>query len=71
MTSTPSEEPAVTNEVQAGVPMVPGQQIQKQTLQLMWGGVWVPMGTAEFLVDENSRIIKVISFTPQEFRDGA
>lgn len=70
MTSTPSEEPVTSGEVQAGVPMVPGQQIQKQTLQMWWGGVWVLMGTAEFLVDENSHIIKVISFTPEEFRDG-
>lgn len=70
MTSSPSEEPAISGEVQAGVPQVPGRQIQKQALQLLWGGVWIPVGMAEFLVDENSQIVQIISFTPSESLGG-
>lgn len=67
MTDVPVQPPTPTPAVQAGVPMVPGQQTHKGTLSIMWGGVWVPLGDAEFLVDENSRITKVISFTPKGF----
>ena len=46
-------------------PGEPGQSIHKGTLNVMWGGVWVPLGEAEFLTDENNRILKVISYTPR------
>lgn len=48
----------------------PGRNTQKATLSVMWGGVWVPIGDAEFLADENNQIVKVISFTPREFQGG-
>ena len=47
-------------------PIELGRHIHKGTLNVMWGGVWVPLGDAEFLT-ENGRIVKVISYTPREF----
>lgn len=44
----------------------PGRQTRKSNLHVMWGGVWVELGEAEFLV-EDGRIVKVLSFTPKEF----
>jgi hypothetical protein len=46
-----------------------GRNVHKGTLNVMWGGVWVPLGEAEFLV-EDGRIVKVLSYTPTEFRAG-
>lgn len=44
-------------------------ELKKGTLNLMWGGVWVPIGEAEFVTTEDDRIEKVVSFTPKEFRE--
>lgn len=46
-----------------------GRYMHKGQLNVMWGGVWVPLGDAEFLV-EDGKIVKVISYTPREFREG-
>jgi hypothetical protein len=43
-----------------------GRILHKGTLNVMWGGVWVPLGDAEFLT-ENGRIVKVVSYTPRAF----
>lgn len=48
-----------------------GRTIHKGVLNVMWNGRWVPLGQAEFL-EEDGRIVKVLSYTPREFRnDGA
>lgn len=52
------------------VPTAPaGEQIQKSTLHIMWGGVWVPLGDVEFLT-RDGEIIKVISYTPRVPHEG-
>lgn len=43
-----------------------GREVKKSVLNLMWGGVWLPIGDAEVLV-EKGRIVKVLSFTPRDF----
>jgi hypothetical protein len=58
--TTSDEEASPTGEL--------GRHMHKGTLNVMWGGVWVPLGDAEFLT-ENGRIVKVISYTPREFTD--
>lgn len=52
------------NEENAGE----GREVHKGTLNLMWGGVWVPLGEAEFLV-EQGKVVKVLSYTPKVSTD--
>lgn len=70
MTTTPQEGPIpTTSDADPTPPLEIGRHTHKGTLNVMWGGVWVPLGEAEFLT-ENGRVIKIISYTPREFRDG-
>lgn len=45
-----------------------GREVHKGVLNLMWRGVWVPLGEAEFLV-EQGRVVKVLSYTPKVSTD--
>lgn len=66
MSTTPHENPDAL--LQSDEPISSSSRTtHKGTLNVMWGGVWVPLGDAEFLV-ENGRIVKVLSYTPREFR---
>lgn len=60
-TSSPDREASPTGEL--------GEHIHKGVVHVMWGGVWVPLGDAEFLT-RNGEIIKVISVTPRVNREG-
>jgi hypothetical protein len=42
-----------------------GREMRKGELNVMHDGRWVPLGEAEFLV-EDGKIVKFISFTPTE-----
>lgn len=67
MTATPPEEPNALIQTDEHISSE-GRQTHRGTLNVMWGGVWVPLGDAEFLV-EDGRIVKVISYTPRDFRN--
>lgn len=41
--------------------------IHKGKLNVMWNGAWLELGEAEFLA-EKGRVVKVLSYTPREFR---
>lgn len=70
MTTTPQEEPIpTTSDADPTPPLEIGRHVHKGTLSVMWGGVWVPLGEAEFETD-NGRVVNVLSYTPREFRDG-
>lgn len=72
MTTGPSEEPTPIPTVSTEDPTPTGEvgrHTHKGTLCVMWGGVWVPLGEAEF-VTNNGLIIQVLSYIPREFRDG-
>lgn len=43
-----------------------GREIHKGKVNLMYGGVWLDIGDAEFLA-EQGRVVKVLSFTPRDF----
>lgn len=67
MTAIPPEEPNTLIQTDERI-YSEGRQTHRGTLNVMWGGVWVPLGDAEFLV-EDGRIVKVISYTPRDFRN--
>ncbi len=65
-----SEDALPTTSEEAATPTGEiGEHIHRGTLNIVWGGVWVPLGDAEFLT-HNGTVIKVISFTPREFPRG-
>lgn len=64
-----SETAPTTTDKEASPTGEIGRHTHKGTLNVMWGGVWIPLGEAEFLT-ENGRVVKVLSYTPREFRDG-